>query len=174
MKYCINCGGELLKQSDTKYTCTNCRREQFNNPKSAVALLLFDGDKVILTRRAHQPDKDKLDPIGGFVDYGENIEKALLRELTEETTLTKQDIATPQYIHSGYIEYQWHGTNEPVVSSWFWAELQTDKTLTPQDDVSSFELFDLGDIPAQELAAPKAITIIKQAFKLKSQSPKNT
>ncbi len=174
MKHCISCGGELLKLTDTKFQCTECKREQFNNPKGAVALLLFDTTgKVILSRRAHEPDKDKLDPIGGFIDYGENAETALYRELYEETNLSEADITAPSYVYSGYQEYHWSGTIEPLVAMWFWASLTTDKRLTPQDDVSAFESFQLDDIPTSQLAEPRTIAIIKRAFKRKKQQ-KNT
>lgn len=170
MTYCIRCGGELIKITNTKYECTKCKRSQFNNPKGAVALLIFDGqDRVILTRRAHEPDKDKLDPIGGFIDYGENAETALFRELKEETALDEPDITKPSYIYSGYQEYDWHGMIEPLVSMWFWADLTAEKPLNPQDDVSAFETFQQDDIPTGELASPRAIAIINHAFELKQR-----
>ena len=170
MTYCIRCGGELLKITNTKYECTKCKRSQFNNPKGAVALLIFDGqDRVILTRRAHEPDKDKLDPIGGFIDYGENAETALFRELNEETGLSESDISTPHYIYSGYQEYHWHGIIQPLVSMWFFASLTTNKPLEPHDDVSAFESFHQGQVPQSELASPKAIAIINRAFQLSQE-----
>lgn len=132
-----------------------------------MALLIFDGqDRVILTRRAHEPDKGKLDPIGGFIDYGENAETALFRELKEETALDEPDITKPSYIYSSYQEYDWQGMIEPLVSMWFLARLTTDKPLEPRDDVSAFESFHKGQAPQSDLASPKATAIIEHAFQL--------
>jgi|AntRauTorckE6833_2_1112554.scaffolds.fasta_scaffold05798_7 ADP-ribose pyrophosphatase YjhB (NUDIX family) len=166
MKYCTRCGGELLKQSATKFVCTKCKRSQFRNPKGAVAILLFTPEgKLLLARRARDPEKGKLDPVGGFLDVGENFEQALYRELAEETGLTKADIANVTYLGSAYDEYAWHDEDEPVVSAYFTAQLKPDAEPKPDDDVASFEAFDINDIPEDELAWPGLSKMLEELRK---------
>ena len=61
--------------------------EGFRNPSLAVDAICLrnDGVEVLLIRRGNPPWKGKLAFPGGFVDYGEDPEIAVLRELREET-----------------------------------------------------------------------------------------
>ena len=69
--------------------CDACGRDGYSNPAVAVdAVALREGEsgtEVLLIRRGGEPWKGRLAFPGGFVDYGENPERAVLRELEEET-----------------------------------------------------------------------------------------
>ncbi len=172
MKFCTRCGGELLKESDTKYQCTHCRYEQFRNPKGAVGLLLIDSDgKLILTRRAEEPKKGALDQLGGFLDVGETFEDALYRELQEETGLTKGDVYDVTYVGSTHEYYHWQGEDEPVVSVIFSAKLKSNAKPIPADDVASLEHLELDDVPVSEVGWPGLLDMIEI---LKKSTNKNT
>ena len=162
MNCCLRCGGDLLQHDQTKHTCTSCRFEQFNNPRAAVALLLFTKDnQLILTRRAHEPAKGKLDPIGGFLDFGDDFETALWRELQEETNLTAADITKLVYAGSAFNVYHWHGEDEPIAAAYFTATLTTEKSLEPADDVAAFVTYEFDAIPYQEIAWSEPAELIK-------------
>jgi len=49
--------------------------------------LFDDQGRIALARRAYEPEKGKLDPIGGFLDVGEDFEQAFYRELLGYTSI---------------------------------------------------------------------------------------
>ena len=60
----------------------------WKNPKPTVDTIIEIGDKIVLIRRKNPPYGWALP--GGFVDYGESLEAAAIRESYEETGLTVQ------------------------------------------------------------------------------------
>ncbi len=70
-------------------SCDACGSDGYSNPAVAVdAVALREGEsgtEVLLIRRGGEPWKGRLAFPGGFVDYGEDPEHAVLRELEEET-----------------------------------------------------------------------------------------
>jgi len=50
-------------------------------------VVILHGDGVVLIKRKHEPFKDHYALPGGFVEYGETVEEAALREAKEETGL---------------------------------------------------------------------------------------
>lgn len=59
----------------------------FKNPKVAVDGVIFEGDDVLLIRRRRPPFRGRWALPGGFVEYGEMVENAVVREVLEETGL---------------------------------------------------------------------------------------
>jgi ADP-ribose pyrophosphatase YjhB (NUDIX family) len=55
------------------------------NPSPTVDVAVTDGEKILLVKRGGNPFKDRLALPGGFVEYGETVEKAAVREVLEET-----------------------------------------------------------------------------------------
>jgi ADP-ribose pyrophosphatase YjhB (NUDIX family) len=60
----------------------------FDDPKVAVGVLIGDGRRVLLTLRNHEPFQGRWSFPAGFVDRGEVVEEAAIREVREETGLT--------------------------------------------------------------------------------------
>jgi ADP-ribose pyrophosphatase YjhB (NUDIX family) len=93
LSYCGRCGGPLearvLKPSEpARLVCTACGYVHYVDPKVAVGTIIADErGHVVLVRRAIHPGYGKWVFPGGFIDRGETVEAAALREAREECGL---------------------------------------------------------------------------------------
>jgi 8-oxo-dGTP diphosphatase len=58
---------------------------KFKSPNLTVDGIIFRDNTILLIKRKHEPFKGKWALPGGFVEYGETTEKAVIREIFEET-----------------------------------------------------------------------------------------
>ncbi|MFH1215437.1 MAG: NUDIX hydrolase [Pseudomonadota bacterium] len=68
---------------------------QFKNPLPTVDIIIESGGGIVLIRRKNPPHGWAIP--GGFVDYGESLESAAVREAKEETGL---DVSLVRQMHS--------------------------------------------------------------------------
>jgi 8-oxo-dGTP diphosphatase len=89
LNYCPQCGTLLEDKfafGQIRRYCSACDRIVFHEHKVAAAVLVMDGDnRVLLVRRAMNPQRGLWSLPAGFVDYGESPEEAACRECLEET-----------------------------------------------------------------------------------------
>jgi len=78
--------------SFTTLTCPKCGSDvkQYRNPLPTVDIIIEIGDAIILIERKNSPFGWALP--GGFVDYGETLQDAAVREAMEETSLKVVDL----------------------------------------------------------------------------------
>lgn len=86
-KYCPKCGKKLtnkiIENKDVPY-CKDCDELYFPSYNVAVILIVNYLDKVLLIK---QYGKDDYILVAGYVEKGESVEEAAIRELKEETNL---------------------------------------------------------------------------------------
>ncbi|MBI4263204.1 MAG: NUDIX hydrolase [Acidobacteria bacterium] len=92
-RFCPVCGGplepRLLRHGDpSRLVCVTCGFVFYLDPKLAVGTIIQDDRRrVVLVKRAIEPGYGKWVFPGGYVDRGEEIRVAAVREAREETGL---------------------------------------------------------------------------------------
>jgi 8-oxo-dGTP diphosphatase len=85
VRYCPRCGNDATIKFPRSITCGKCGYGAFYNPKPvACAITTNPQDEIILLRRGFEPNKGRWSMPGGFVDLGESVEDAAIRETNEE------------------------------------------------------------------------------------------
>lgn len=90
--FCPKCGGSLgrrcIKPAEPeRLVCHACGFVFFLDPKVAVGTIISLEGRILLVRRAIEPAYGKWVFPGGFVDRGEPLEEAAIRETREECNL---------------------------------------------------------------------------------------
>ncbi len=90
-RFCANCGHALSEREvggKVRPACAECGAVVFEDPKLAVAVLIGREGGVLMGRRSpNSASPGKWSFPAGFVDRGERVEDAAIREVREETGL---------------------------------------------------------------------------------------
>jgi 8-oxo-dGTP diphosphatase len=88
VRFCPRCGAEATITYPRSITCGTCGYGAFYNPKPvACAIPATPDDHIVLLQRGFEPQRGLWSMPGGFVDLGESVEEAAIRETKEETNL---------------------------------------------------------------------------------------
>lgn len=93
--HCASCGTRFPDDAGWPRRCSGCGTVAYRNPLPvAVALLpVREADRtgLVVIRRRVEPACGRLALPGGFVDFGESWQRAVVRELAEETGIAADD-----------------------------------------------------------------------------------
>lgn len=89
MKFCSDCGlpvsvDVLPGENRPRYICKHCNVIHYENPKVLVACIPEWKEQILLCRRAIGPRQGFWAPPGGFLESGETVTQAAIREVQEE------------------------------------------------------------------------------------------
>lgn len=93
--YCSNCGTKTnMAEGGWKRECPDCKGEHFPRVDPVVIMTVTCNDKILLGRQKRWP-KGMYSALAGFVEPGETIEEACVRELFEEAGVKAKN---PRYL----------------------------------------------------------------------------
>jgi NAD+ diphosphatase len=101
--YCPICGEKLNEKNIgdeelVKY-CIECNRPYFDSPISCIEVLVINENNKILLLKQNYISTTHWGVVSGYVENGETLEEAVIREVLEETG---QEVARMQYVESYY------------------------------------------------------------------------
>ncbi len=147
-RFCPRCGGaferRLLKASEPeRLVCTACQYVFYLDPKIAVGTIIRSASaRIVLVRRAIEPGYGKWVFPGGYVDRGEPLVSAALREAREECGL---DVRI-----DGLVNIYSYAGRTPVIV--VYAATAIGGTLAADDECLETAEFEAAAIPWDHLA----------------------
>lgn len=95
LRFCPLCGAPLAREPvppdhREQAVCSGCRFVYYLNPKVVAGTIAEHDGRILLTRRSINPGRGLWTFPGGFVDFGESVTDAAVRETFEETGLRVQ------------------------------------------------------------------------------------
>lgn len=164
-QFCPVCGGKLnslkLKTEEPeRLVCSDCAFVFYLDPKVVACSVVEMDGKILLLKRSINPQRGKWVIPGGYVDRGEAVEDAALRETEEECGLKVriQDLLGV-YSYPGRLV---------VVIVYLVEHLSGD--LIVGDETQEVRLFPPEEIPWNELAFLSTIDALKDFCNLRNVS----
>ncbi len=163
-KFCPVCGGHLEDRliragEPERLVCTACGFIFYIDPKLAVIALVPYQGGLVMVRRAIQPGYGLWVVPGGFVDVGEKVEEAVVRETLEETNLTVRVVRLLK-VHS-------YHQSRTVVLSYITEYLSGE--LAAGDEELEAQVFTREEIPWEDIAFSSTRDAVKEYVQLMGQ-----
>ena len=163
-RFCPGCGGTLeqriLRSTEPpRLVCQACGSIFFLDPKVATGAIFSVNGGVLLVQRAIEPSYGKWVFPGGYVDRGEPLESAAIREVKEECGL---DVRLTRLLGV----YSTPGN--PVILIVYVGEV-TGGTIQVDEEGLDARVFIPPEIPWDQLAFPSTSEVIRDFLTLTSR-----
>lgn len=160
ISFCPLCGHALARrpvppEDKPQLVCPGCSFVYYLGQKVVGATIPMEAGRVLLTRRAIHPSLGKWTFPGGYVDWGEPVHEAAIRETLEETGLT---------VDLGALVGVYSYPGAPIVIVVYAARV-TGGTLRVCHENDRVEWVEPGEIPWEELAFPSTIDALRDFLK---------
>jgi len=159
ISFCSCCGHGVSMQIPAtddreRPVCDNCGHIHYQNPRVIVCALPCHEDRVLLCRRAIEPQYGLWTLPGGFMENGESTLDAAVRETLEEACARIR-------IEELYSLYNVIHINQ--VHLFFRARLQ-DLNFAPGDESLEVALFSASEAPWNAIAFPAVASTLRHYF----------
>jgi mutator protein MutT len=160
-RFCVRCGGALgvrqLKVTEpARLVCDACAYVHYPDPKVAACVICTQDDRVVLLRRAIEPSYGQWVFPGGFLDRGERVEDAAVREAREEINV---EVRVQRLLNV----YSYPG--HPVVVVVYVGEILSGVP-SVGDEALEVRGFARDEVPWEQLAFPSTRAALREYFGL--------
>lgn len=144
--HCPRCAA-TLENDGARARCAACGFTAYGHSDPTACALVFDADaRVLLARRAREPERGKWDVPGGFIEEGEPPLDALRRELLEETGLEIEPI---DFV-GVWVDRYGDAEDAPSTLNLYWTARIVSGVPEAADDVSELAWFARDALPPDE------------------------
>ena len=153
-RYCARCATELGSEfvaGMQRPVCPACGYVVYHDPKVAAGTVIERNGRIALVKRSITPSKGRWVFPGGYVDRGEPVDHAAIREAREEALLEVRIVDL-----LGVFSY----ADNPVVLVVYAAEVVSGE-LTAGDESSDAGWFGADEIPWDDLAFPSTAEALR-------------
>lgn len=157
MNFCPHCGRRLIDQvryGKPHRVCDGCGFIHFYDPVVAAVVFAVQNGRLLMIRRAVDPERGKWAFPAGYVDYDEDPRQAAAREVREETGLEVSITCVIDVLGRDTSD----GAKASIVIL-FEGEV-VGGTPSAQDDAAEVAFFAVDEIPAGELASFQSIRLL--------------
>lgn len=157
MKYCSECGAQVTLEIPTgdnrpRYICSQCETIHYSNPKIVAGCIPVWQDKILLCKRAIEPQHGLWTLPAGFMENDESTVEAAMRETMEEAgaNVEVRDLYTMislVHINQVYMMFLADMTNTEFAAG---------------EESLEVDLFDESEIPWDQIAFP----VIEETMRL--------
>jgi ADP-ribose pyrophosphatase YjhB (NUDIX family) len=144
---CARCGDVLAwrlvaEEERERWVCVSCSFIAYQNPKVVSAALPVKGGKIFLARRNIEPSKGLWTFPAGFMELGETVEEAAVRETWEEIRARVRIVGPPRL----------YSYPDAAVVTIVYPALVTGGRPGPTPESQEVRLFSIPEIPWEELS----------------------
>jgi ADP-ribose pyrophosphatase YjhB (NUDIX family) len=159
MKFCSLCSHALIEQippgdNRLRHVCSHCQTVHYQNPRIVAGCLPVWNQQVLLCRRAIEPRRGYWTLPAGFMENGETLQQAAMRETEEEACARVKALEL-------YTLFDLPHINQ--VYMFFRAEL-VDLDFSAGEESLEVQLFHEHEIPWRDLAFPTVGQTLRHYF----------
>ena len=159
MKFCSNCGAPVelrVPAGDNlpRHVCPTCETIHYQNPKMVIGCIAEWEDRILLCRRAIEPRLGLWTLPAGFMENGETVAQAALRETLEEANARVELAAMYSVLSVPHV-------NQVHI---FYRGRLLDLGFGPGEESLEVALFAEADVPWKELAFRTISTTLRHYY----------
>jgi ADP-ribose pyrophosphatase YjhB (NUDIX family) len=159
--YCPSCAARLgQRDEEGGAKCPNCGRVWYRHSAPTAGAVIVKGDRALVSVRASDPEKGRIDVPGGFLQFGEHPVDGLKREVKEELGV-EIDTGVDECLHMATHRYGEDG--DFVLALGFRVALVSGEP-TATDDVAALKWVTKDELDRLDFAWPHDRELVRRAL----------